>query len=178
MPDTPQDLPFEAGPSRRTAPGRVAAVLEGAAAVLLIALLLIQVLIVALRYVFAYGTPWSLDLLTYLFFLATIAPAPALLIADGSVRVDVFYDRWSGKRRALADRTALLCLLFPAMAWAAFASLPETLSSFRVLEASPSVGGLPGYFLLKGAMSAFFFSLALTALVLGLKRRPYRQDLS
>ncbi|MBD8891047.1 TRAP transporter small permease subunit [Roseibium litorale] len=166
-------------PSVQCAKGRFARLsgaLESVAAALLIALLLFQVLVVALRYVFSYGTPWALDLLTYLFFLATIAPAPALLIADGSVRVDVFYARWSDQHRALADRIALLFLLFPAMAWATWVSLPETISSFKVLEASPSVGGLPGYFLLKGAMTAFFASLALTALVLGLKRRPYRRE--
>lgn len=156
--------------------GRLAGGLESMAATLLIALLLLQLLVVALRYVFSYGTPWALDLLTYLFFLATIAPAPALLIADGSVRVDVFHARWSDSRRALADRFALLFLLLPAMIWASWVSLPETISAFRVLEASPSVGGLPGYFLLKGAMTAFFMSLALTALVLGLKRRPYSPE--
>lgn len=145
----------------------------------LIAVLLIaQVVIVALRYVFALGWSWATDLMTYLFLLSVLLPGLMVIVSNASVRVDVFYAGWSARRRTLVDRAALLLLLFPAMAYAAWASLGPTLISWAILESSPTFGGLPGYFILKTALTAFFGSIALAALIMGLSRSPYPTELS
>lgn len=150
-----------------------AAALRAWAGYLVITLLLAQLLIVALRYVFALGWPWAQDLLVYLFFLSVLLPGLRVLTGNSSVRVDVFYASYSAQRRRLTDRLALALLLAPAMGYAAWASLPAVLRSWQVLESSPTFGGLPGYFLLKTALSLYFAAFAAVALALAFRRAPY-----
>ncbi|MEW2915118.1 TRAP transporter small permease subunit [Leisingera sp. JC11] len=143
---------------------------------LVTALLFAQIVIVALRYVFALGWPWALDLLVYLFFLSVLLPGLWVLTSNVSVRVDVFYSGFGKTRRRGIDRFSLLFLLFPAMAYSAWASLGTTLNSWRVLESSPTFGGLPGYFLLKTALTLYFTIFAVTALILALRKQPYANE--
>ncbi|MDF0603000.1 TRAP transporter small permease subunit [Psychromarinibacter sp. C21-152] len=154
----------------------LAAVLRGCAAAAVISLLLAQIVIVALRYVFSTGAPWATDLLTYLFFFIVSLPLAGVLMRNESVRVDVFSQRFSRRTRRVIDRFALLGLLFPAMAWAAWNSVPMVWTSWRVLESSPTLGGLPGYFILKTVTALVFVTLAVIALILGLRPSPYRED--
>ncbi|MCT7377908.1 TRAP transporter small permease subunit [Chelativorans salis] len=154
----------------------VAETMRTVAGSVVLLLMFAQVVVVALRYVFSLGWPWALDLLVYCFLFSALLPALFVLIRNVSVRVDVFYSRWPDERRRLVDRIALLVLLFPSMAYACWASLPITLRSWRVLETSPTYGGLPGYFLLKSVLSLVFFALAVAAFVMALRRVPYATE--
>ncbi|MCP5075588.1 MAG: TRAP transporter small permease subunit [Rhodobacteraceae bacterium] len=146
------------------------------AGALIALLLLAQVVIVALRYVFAIGWPWALDLLVYLFFLSVLLPGLAVLTGNVSVRVDVYYANWSRRRRRTVDRLALLILVVPAMGYAAWNSFGTTVNSWQVLESSPTFGGLPGYFLLKTVLTLYFAMFAVTALIMALRKEPYEED--
>ena len=152
---------------------RIVNILKSGGGYCIIALLLAQTLVVALRYVFSFGWPWALDLLVYLFFLSVVFPGLAVLFGNVSVRVDVFYAGWSARRRHLVDRIALLGLLAPAMGYAAWTSWGTTRRSWAVLESSPTYGGLPGYFLLKTCLTALFAGLAIGAVILALRADPY-----
>lgn len=147
--------------------------LKAAAGWSIIVLLLAQVVVVALRYVFSFGWPWALDLLVYLFFLSVVLAGPAVLAGNISVRVDVFYASWSGRRRRIVDRIALLGLLAPATGYAAWTSWGTTARSWAVLESSPTYGGLPGYFVLKTCLTLLFAGLAAGAVALALRPDPY-----
>ncbi|PHS19293.1 MAG: hypothetical protein COA78_00070 [Blastopirellula sp.] len=151
-------------------------ILQSYAGYLVTLLLLAQVIIVALRYVFAVGWPWALDLLVYLFFLSVLLPGLAVLMGNISVRVDIFYGEWGTKRRRFVDRIALFFLFFPAMGYAAWTSLGITINSWEVLESSPTFGGLPGYFLLKTALTLYFTIFAVIAIVLALRKNPYDSE--
>lgn len=153
--------------------GIVASALRRVAGWAIVLLLIAQVVVVALRYVFSFGWPWSLDLLVYLFFVSVLLPGLIVLLSNTSVRVDVLYGGLAPSRRRLVDRIALLGLLAPAMAYAAWASWPNTLRSWQVLESSPTYGGLPGYFALKTCLTLLFAALAVSALVLAFRRDPY-----
>lgn len=139
-------------------------------------LLLAQIVVVAFRYVFAAGRPWASDLLVYVYMIAVLLPGLAVLVANASVRVDVFYSGWQHKRQVRVDRFALLGLLFPAFGYAAWSSIPMARASWQILEASPTYGGLPGFFVLKSLVVLFFALMAATALWLGLRRNPYGKD--
>ena len=143
------------------------------AAVLLILLFLLQIGIVVLRYVFAIGWPWATDLLVYLFSLSVLAPALAVLLGNTSVRVDVFYTGFRSRRKAIIDRLSILLLLVPAMSYTAWQAGGYAVSSWAVLESSPTMGGLPGYFLLKTAVALFFLLMALGGVYLLTKKSPY-----
>lgn len=152
---------------------RFARLLRSWGGLTVVLLLLAQIVIVALRYVFSLGWSWAIDLLTYVFYLSVLLPMLLVLIGNASIRVDVFYAAWSPARRRFIDRVALLVLFFPAMAYAAWSSLSPTLNSWRVLEASPTFGGLPGLFLLKTLLTLTFAALAAVSLFMGLRRSPY-----
>lgn len=146
------------------------------AGLLLGLLLLAQVVVVAFRYVFGVGRPWASDLLVYVYVAAVLLPGLAVLVGNASVRVDVFYADWSRALRARVDRAALLGLMAPAFAYATWAAWPMARNSWRILETSPTYGGLPGFFILKSMLVAFFAAMTLTAVVLGLRRTPYGED--
>lgn len=138
-----------------------------------IALLLCQIIVVALRYVFSLGWPWATDLLTYLNFLIVTLPMVWVVAFNKSVRVDVLRGYMSDRLCILFDRLALLGLFLPAMAWAAWTSWSLTRNSWSLLESSPNMGGLPGYFLLKTILTATFTGLAIVAIWVGLRPRAY-----
>lgn len=141
--------------------------------VMVVLLLLAQIIVVALRYVFSLGWSWALDLLVYLFYLSVLLPMLLVLVGNATVRVDIFYAGWGIRRRTFVDRFALLGLLFPTMTYVVWASLGPTLNSWRVLEASPTFGGLPGFFLLKTLLTLTFAALAGVSLIMGLRKSPY-----
>ncbi|WP_121067260.1 TRAP transporter small permease subunit [Chachezhania antarctica] len=160
----------------RTGQGGVSIVgiLRGLAGLAVITLLSAQIVIVALRYVFSMGAPWATDLLTYLFFIIVSLPLAGVILRNESVRVDVISQRFPRATRRFIDRFALLGLLFPAMAWAAWKTVPMVQTSWRVLESSPTLGGLPGFFILKTITALVFVMLAALALLLGLRPSLYR----
>lgn len=55
---------------------RLSRSLNAPAAAIVLFLMVSQIVVVALRYVFALGWPWALDLLVYCFFLISILPLP------------------------------------------------------------------------------------------------------
>ncbi len=161
------------GESKRTLSRRFLDLLTDIGGIAVLALLLLQVLVVALRYAFSLGWPWATDLLTYLNFIIVSVPMIAVVALNRGVRVDVLRDRMSAGLQRLLERVALLCLFLPAMAWAAWTSWPLTRNSWSLLEASPNMGGLPGYFLLKTLVTLIFTGLAITAVCIGLRPGLY-----
>lgn len=145
-------------------------------AIAVVVLLLAQIVVVALRYVFAMGWPWATDLLTYLNFLIVSLPMLAVVAFNKGVRVDVLRNAMSRRTRNVLDRIALLGLFLPAMLWAAWTSWPLTRNSWSLLESSPNMGGLPGYFVLKTILTAVFAGLAGVALWIGLRPGLYGAD--
>lgn len=173
MSDPAPDAPETS--ARRVRRPSIPGVINGLAAVAVIALLLMQIVVVALRYVFSIGAPWASDMLTYLYFFIVLLPLVVVVLRDESVRVDVFSQSFPAPLMRLLDRFALLVLFSPAMALAAWNFVPMVKTSWRVLESSPSMGGLPGYFLLKTLAAVVFAILAIVALWLGVRRGIYRK---
>ncbi len=146
------------------------------AGTLIITLMVAQFIIVVLRYVFAYGASWSLDLLVYLFMLASILPLVLVVLKNYSVRVDIFYQGYKPAKKARLDRFGLAVLLLPVAAYTTYISWAPVVNSWKLLEGSPTLGGLPGYFVLKTVLLLVFLGLAVAALVLILRERPWDYD--
>lgn len=143
------------------------------AGVMIIALLVSQFIIVILRYIFSYGIPWGLDLLIYLFLAQSLLPLPLVILENHNVRVDVFYQGYSSTKKTIIDRMGLGFLLFPSFGYAAYVSWAPMLNSWRLLESSPALEGLPGYYLLKTLVFITFASVSMISLVLAMKKRPW-----
>ncbi len=105
--------------------------------------------IVVLRYGFDFGATALQESVLYLHAIAFMLGIPWVLKNDGHVRVDVIYGRLSPRRRAWIDLTGHLLFLMPVTLTLFWQSLPYVSASWRILEGSPEVGGIPAIFLIK-----------------------------
>ena len=78
----------------------------------------------------------------YLFDMVFLLGAAYTLQKGGHVRVDVFYDRWSRRGKALADLIGTVFFLIPFSALVIYFSWGAVLKSWAVWENSPDPGGL------------------------------------
>lgn len=106
-------------------------------------------IVVALRYLLDAGAIWLQESVVYMHGAALLLGLSYALRHDAHVRVDVFYARFSARSRARVDCLGAVLLLMPLAATVAATSYGYVFDSWRVLEGSPEVGGLPAVFLLK-----------------------------
>ena len=112
-------------------------------------MVLVTFAIVVLRYALNSGGALLQESVMYmhgaLFMLAI-----ALGIRDNShVRVDIVYSRRSAAQQGWIDLLGHVFFLLPVAGFMVWVSLPYVLNSWRILEGSSEVGGIPGVFLLK-----------------------------
>lgn len=131
------------------------------AAFLGLMLVLVTVYDVTLRYFFQAGSVAVQEAEWHLFGLMFLLGAGYTLKAEGHVRVDLLYSRWSQKTKALVNVLGSVFFLFPFCAIVIWSSLPFIERSFTLWEGSPDPGGLPMRFLIKSAMPVGFIFLAL-----------------
>lgn len=81
----------------------------------------------------------------YLFDLVFLLGAAYTLQRGGHVRVDVLYDRWSPRRKALADFLGTVVFLIPFCLLVIYFSWGAVAKSWAIWEMSPDPGGLPRY---------------------------------
>jgi TRAP-type mannitol/chloroaromatic compound transport system permease small subunit len=91
---------------------------------------------VVARYAFNAPTIWAYDV-TYMLYGAQFMLAAAYtLLKGGHIRTDVFYERWSPRRRAIVDMICYLLFFFPGLAFILYASGVEAWHAWRVGERS------------------------------------------
>jgi TRAP-type mannitol/chloroaromatic compound transport system permease small subunit len=122
---------------------------------------LVQFLVVLLRYGFGIGSIWLSESILYGHAALFMLVAAWTLRQGGHVRVDVFYADASPRTKALIDLLGALLLLLPFMLVLAWLSLPYVARSWAILERSRETSGLPAIFLLKTLIPAFALSMAL-----------------
>ncbi|MGB5979560.1 MAG: TRAP transporter small permease subunit [Cyclobacteriaceae bacterium] len=130
-----------------------------------VSLLLVLVVFydVVTRYFFNYTTVATIELEWHLFSLIFLLGAGYALKHDRHVRVDMFYTRFSERKKALINLLGGLFFLIPFCAIVIYSTLPFVQNSFYISETSPDPGGLPGRFLIKGAIVAGFVLLLVQA---------------
>lgn len=124
---------------------------------------------VFMRYAFNQSKVWIGELEWHLFSLIFLFGAAYTLSQDRHVRVDLFYAKFSPKKKAWVDFIGTLVLLIPWCLVVLSNSIDFTLQSFRQMEGSPNPGGLPFRFLIKSAISISFFLLLVQAFSILLK---------
>lgn len=91
---------------------------------------------VAARYAFNAPTVWAYDV-TYMLFGAQFMLAAAYTMLKGAhIRTDVFYERWSPRRRATVDAVCYVLFFFPGMLFVLYAGAGEAWNSFLIGERS------------------------------------------
>ncbi len=132
---------------------------------LIFAMTLITVSVVFLRYVLRSPSILQQELVAYMHAFLFMMGLTYTLKSNEHVRVDVFFNRFSEKRKALINLLGHLLLLIPVAATLAMGSLDYVADSWRVLEKSDEVRGIPAVFLLKTVIPVAFFLLIVQALL-------------
>jgi len=120
--------------------------------------------IVVLRYGFNLGWIAMQESVLYLHGFIFMLGAGYTLKADGHVRVDIFYHKFSPKKKALVDLLGSVFLLIPVTLFIFFISFDYVSNSWQILEKSSEAGGLPFVYISKSLLLV----LAVTLLLQGL----------
>lgn len=132
---------------------------------LMVPVVLLVFLVAVLRYVFGIGYAWLSELYVWINGAAVMLAAAYTWQEDAQVRVSIFYDRFSARTKALVEIFGILCILLPTLAVIVYWSWGPILFSWRRLESSRALDGLPGLFLLKSVILLFCALMALQALI-------------
>lgn len=116
---------------------------------LILPVVLIAFSVVVLRYAFSMGFPWFQELYIWLHGAAFVLAMGWVLRDGGHVRVDLFYKRWSPRKRAWADLFGVFVFLVPMMGAILYLSWPLVQRSWRIMEKSATSDGLTYLYLLK-----------------------------
>ncbi|MFN7553020.1 MAG: TRAP transporter small permease subunit [Pseudomonadota bacterium] len=137
---------------------------------LTLAVVLLTFGVVVLRYAFDQGSIALQDLVLWLHGAVFLVGASYALRHDAHVRVDILYQRWSPRGRALADLVGTLVFLLPFCVLLVWVSADYVASSWAVREGSKDAGGLPGVFLVKTLIPACGVLLGVQGIALALRK--------
>lgn len=129
---------------------------------LLMALLMASVVLV--RHAFGQGSIALQEAVMYTHGIVLMLGISYTLKQDAHVRVDLLYNRFNSRQKRWVNLCGHLFLLLPLCVTLLVMSLPYVSASWRVLEGSPEVGGIPGIFLLKTLIPVTAVLVALQAL--------------
>lgn len=132
-----------------------------AAAWMAAAMVIVQFLVVMLRYIFGIGSLMMQESLTYMFSVLFMLGAAYTLLNEGHVRVDIFYRTAKKSTQAIVDILGNLFFLIPTCVLILYISQPYVAASWAVLEGSKETSGIPGVFLLKSLIPVFAVMLIL-----------------
>ncbi len=125
---------------------------------------LLQFAMVIARYVFGIGSVWIQESITYVFASLFMLGAAAALLADGHVRVDIWYREASPRAKAIVDILGTLIFLWPVTGLILYESWPYVARAFAYREGSRETAGIPFLYLLKAEILIFAGLLALQGL--------------
>lgn len=115
-------------------------------------LVIVTALVVALRYLFNWAPIALQEIMTYLHAGLFMLGAAYTLQQDGHVRVDVFYQKMSERKKHWVNLLGTLFLLMPTCIFIFIICLPYVQSSIAMNESSIEGNGLPFLFVLKSLL--------------------------
>ena len=126
-------------------------------------LLLVIVLNVTLRYLFAEGHVEFEEIQWHLYSVGFLLGLSYALEQDVHIRVDVLHERLSLRVQAWIELYGIVLLLFPFATLVIIYAVPFVLYSFETGEISPSPGGLPFRYVIKAFLLIGFVLLVIAA---------------
>ena len=120
---------------------------------------------VLLRYVFNFSTAALYEMEWHLFAVIFLLASPYTLQKNKHVRVDVFYNNFSKRKKNIIDLIGNIIFLIPFSFIIFYTSLPFVEDSYSILESSPDPGGLPYRFIIKSIIPIAFFLLMIQGIL-------------
>ncbi len=124
---------------------------------------------VLLRYVFNFSTAALYEMEWHLFAIIFLLASPYTLQKNKHVRVDVFYNNFSKRKKNIIDLIGNIIFLIPFSFIIFYTSLPFVEDSYSILESSPDPGGLPYRFIIKSIIPIAFFLLMIQGILNAIK---------
>lgn len=140
-----------------------------AVAWLTLAMVLVTVVVVVLRYGFNVGFIWMQESVRFMYAAVFLLGAGYTLLRDDHVRVDVFYAGMPPRGKALVNLLGTLLFLFPVCGTILLFSWDYVINSWAQLEGSLEERGLHAVYLLKTCIWAFAVLLGLQGLALAIR---------
>ncbi|MDD1780989.1 TRAP transporter small permease subunit [Enterovibrio sp. ZSDZ35] len=155
---------------------RVADTLGWVASSLFLLLMLNVFYNVVMRYAFDSVSIALQEMEWHLFSAVFLLGVPYAVKAGGHVRIDVLYERWSEKTRALVDLLGCLFFLMPFAVLVAVFGIDFANESLQLGESSGDPGGLPHRWIVKAMIPLSFFFIAVTGfgMILNALNRLFR----
>lgn len=122
--------------------------------------------VVVERYLFSTTRLWMQDLYVWLNGAMFTAVAAFALLREQHVRVDIFYRSARNRTKAWADLVGTVFFLLPFVVVVFVYGLPFVQRSWRFMEGSANVGGMPGLYILKTFILVFAVLLGLQAVAM------------
>jgi len=120
---------------------------------------------VLLRYVFNFSTASLYEMEWHLFAIIFLLASPYTLQKNKHVRVDVFYNNFSKRKKNIIDLIGNIIFLIPFSFIIFYTSLSFVEDSYSILESSPDPGGLPYRFIIKSIIPIAFFLLMIQGIL-------------
>lgn len=134
-----------------------------------LAMVLVQFLVVVLRYVFGVGSIMMQESVTYMHATLFMVGAGYTLLQGGHVRVDIFYREASNRFKNVVDFAGVIAFLLPACSIIWLYSWPYVRNSWAVFEGSKETSGIQGVYLLKSLILAFAVLVAIQGISMALR---------
>lgn len=125
---------------------------------------LVCFMVVVQRYAFRTGQVWMQEFYVWTYGLSFMLGAGYAFLAGRHVSVDILSARWSPKLKAKMEIFCSFIFLFPWLIVVGYYTWGYFLNSLRLGETSQQVGGMPGLYVLKGAIMAFCILMGLQGL--------------
>ena len=132
-------------------------------------MVLVQFIVVILRYVFAIGFIAIVESVWYAHGLLFMLGAGYTLLKDGHVRVDVLYRDMEPRKKAWVDLVGALVFVLPIAVLTLWFSYGYVVNSWRVFEVSSEAGGLPFVYLYKTVIWIFAVLIGLQGIAMMLR---------
>ena len=131
-------------------------------------MVLLQFIVVVMRYIFGVGFIFMQEGVIYLHATLFLVGAGYTLLHGGHVRVDIFYRDARPRRRALVDLLGVILFLLPVCVVIGWASWPYLEQSWSVYEGSKETSGIHAVYALKSMILVFVVLIALQGVSLAL----------
>jgi TRAP-type mannitol/chloroaromatic compound transport system permease small subunit len=138
---------------------KMTTVIGHSAAWLLLMMVLLQSLVVVLRYGFEIGSIALQESVSYLHACCFMLGAAYTLKVDQHVRVDIIYRNLSFRKRAWVNLVGAVLFLIPLMLLIIWSSVGYVSQAWQVQETSAEPGGLAFVYLLKTLIPLFALTL-------------------
>jgi TRAP-type mannitol/chloroaromatic compound transport system permease small subunit len=120
---------------------------------------------VFLRYIFNFSSASLYELEWHFFAIIILLGSSITLQKDEHVRVDVFYNKLSGRNKEVVNLIGNVFFLLPFSMVIFYTSLPFVEDSLKILESSPDPGGLPYRFIIKSIIPFSFLLLVFQGVI-------------